>query len=342
MSQATSETQRASMSPMCGTSHNARCWLCTDSCGLCCAAFTYAIILFSQSTVTRLLFERAQGLPRVLHLLLFNAVAGLALAAHLKVMLSDPGAVPKHAEPLPGDAARLTEAVAAGASQRKRAKGWCHRCSAYKPPRAHHDSVTGRCIVKLDHYCPWANNAIGVRNHKFFLLFIWYTFVLCVYALAILIAFSFASVKRLPRGSSNSSDLLAVAQNAAFAKAARDAEADLSAAAFVVGASSVLFGLFTSCMLCDQWSVVQTHVAKIDRLKGDELSVSNEVNEVFGGRSRGFALHWLLPTDVFFPQSVHDDVMGFRLPRSDDEASPDTGLKGPQDDPDPVPRRLPT
>jgi len=130
-------------------------------------------------------------------------------------------------------------------------------------------------------------------------------------------------VKRLPRGSSNSSDLLAVAQNAAFAKAARDAEADLSAAAFVVGASSVLFGLFTSCMLCDQWSVVQTHVAKIDRLKGDELSVSNEVNEVFGGRSRGFALHWLLPTDVFFPQSVHDDVMGFRLPRSDDEGDGD-------------------
>ena len=37
--------------------------------------------------------------------------------------------------------------------------------------------MTGRCIVKLDHYCPWTNNAIGVRNHKFFLLFIWYTFV---------------------------------------------------------------------------------------------------------------------------------------------------------------------
>ena len=29
----------------------------------------------------------------------------------------------------------------------------CHKCgNNYKPARAHHDSVTGRCIVKFDHY----------------------------------------------------------------------------------------------------------------------------------------------------------------------------------------------
>ena len=32
----------------------------------------------------------------------------------------------------------------------------CRKCNDnYKPPRAHHDSVTGRCIVKFDHFCPW-------------------------------------------------------------------------------------------------------------------------------------------------------------------------------------------
>ena len=29
----------------------------------------------------------------------------------------------------------------------------CRKCNDnFKPPRAHHDSVTGRCIVKMDHF----------------------------------------------------------------------------------------------------------------------------------------------------------------------------------------------
>jgi palmitoyltransferase len=39
---------------------------------------------------------------------------------------------------------------------RRRGVRRCHKCEDnYKPPRAHHDSVTGRCIVKFDHFCPW-------------------------------------------------------------------------------------------------------------------------------------------------------------------------------------------
>ena len=36
----------------------------------------------------------------------------------------------------------------------------------------------------------------------------------------------------------------------------------------IVMVCSVLFGLFTACMMCDQWSVATTNIAKIDRLKG--------------------------------------------------------------------------
>ena len=38
------------------------------------------------------------------------------------------------------------------AEERKRQfspRSWCRKCEAYKPPRAHHDSVTNRCIVKV-------------------------------------------------------------------------------------------------------------------------------------------------------------------------------------------------
>mmetsp|Transcript_6071 Transcript_6071/g.18308 ORF Transcript_6071/g.18308 Transcript_6071/m.18308 type:complete len:327 (-) Transcript_6071:294-1274(-) len=298
------------MSPVCGTSHNARCWLCTDTCGLFCASLTISLIAYSQWTVTGAIVGKMESRQAAVHATLFNAVGLLALTSHLRAMLSDPGAVPKNAEPLAGDAQRLKEAIAQGASHRKRTKGWCHRCVSYKPPRAHHCNVTGRCVVKLDHYCPWTNNAIGVRNHKFFLLFIWYTLLLCVYALAVLARLGLSSL--------------------------RDDET-LTVSALVVGMCAVLFGLFTSCMLCDQWTVLSTNIAKIDRLKGEALSVSSEVNEVFGGRSRGLHLHWFLPIAVHFPKSVHDDVMGFKLPATPDQSSEETknepDLENPIDDP---------
>ncbi len=32
---------------------------------------------------------------------------------------------------------------------------YCRKCQAWKPPRAHHDSMTGRCVLRMDHYCMW-------------------------------------------------------------------------------------------------------------------------------------------------------------------------------------------
>lgn len=32
---------------------------------------------------------------------------------------------------------------------------WCSTCSNFKPDRAHHCREVGRCVRKMDHFCPW-------------------------------------------------------------------------------------------------------------------------------------------------------------------------------------------
>eukprot|EP00123_Amoebidium_parasiticum_P009442 comp19477_c0_seq2/m.22686 comp19477_c0_seq2/g.22686 ORF comp19477_c0_seq2/g.22686 comp19477_c0_seq2/m.22686 type:complete len:373 (-) comp19477_c0_seq2:476-1594(-) len=51
---------------------------------------------------------------------------------------------------------------------------YCHRCENYKPPRSHHCRICDRCVLKMDHHCPWINGCVGHRNHRPFVLFLWY------------------------------------------------------------------------------------------------------------------------------------------------------------------------
>lgn len=56
-------------------------------------------------------------------------------------VFSDPGCVPSDAIPL--TTATEDEKLSL-----------CVKCNCFKPPRAHHCSECGRCIIKMDHHCP--------------------------------------------------------------------------------------------------------------------------------------------------------------------------------------------
>lgn len=65
----------------------------------------------------------------------------------------------------------------------KYAPNWCMHCKLWKPPRAHHCSFNQRCVLRMDHYCPFTGNCIGFRNHGHFILMYFFAFVGLAYVL---------------------------------------------------------------------------------------------------------------------------------------------------------------
>mmetsp|Transcript_130 Transcript_130/g.383 ORF Transcript_130/g.383 Transcript_130/m.383 type:complete len:400 (-) Transcript_130:39-1238(-) len=60
-------------------------------------------------------------------------------------------------------------------------KADCRTCNVTKPARSKHCGLCGICVARFDHHCIWINNCVGVGNHKWFLGFLFWHTVLCLY-----------------------------------------------------------------------------------------------------------------------------------------------------------------
>ena len=61
----------------------------------------------------------------------------------------------------------------------------CKFCLTHKRERCHHCSVCGRCVLAMDHHCPWMANCIGFYNYRYFYVFLFYMFLGCAFCVAV-------------------------------------------------------------------------------------------------------------------------------------------------------------
>ena len=50
----------------------------------------------------------------------------------------------------------------------------CNICNITPPLRASHCKKCGRCILRRDHHCPWLGVCIGLENHFFYILYLFF------------------------------------------------------------------------------------------------------------------------------------------------------------------------
>ena len=48
----------------------------------------------------------------------------------------------------------------------------CKKCGCAKPEGCHHCSVCDKCVLGMDHHCPWMNTCVGRDNYAYFLRFL--------------------------------------------------------------------------------------------------------------------------------------------------------------------------
>ncbi|KAJ9645781.1 Palmitoyltransferase pfa5 [Coniosporium tulheliwenetii] len=66
---------------------------------------------------------------------------------------------------------------------------FCPKCDNWKRDRTHHCSEVGRCVRRMDHFCPWIGGIVSETNLKFFLQFVVYAALYTLFMLVVLAVF---------------------------------------------------------------------------------------------------------------------------------------------------------
>lgn len=132
------------------------------------------LVLFLHNTDLRKCQERGDLFQPVV----FSSVVLLSVLMYFTVSLMDPGFVLSDSD-TEGTSAdsneELEKMIPQDLSSVKQRR--CGYCFKLQPMRARHCKTCKCCVRRFDHHCPWIDNCVGERNHKWFLLYLCVQFV---------------------------------------------------------------------------------------------------------------------------------------------------------------------
>jgi len=126
-------------------------------------------------------FQLIEGIPLeplgLILFVLYEIIFLLAFLSYQLASLSDPGYMTGKL-PVPTNL------------MREESIEYCKRCTdkKWKPKRAHHCKTCRKCVYRMDHHCNWINNCIGIKNQKYFIIFLIYAFLISLLSMIYLTA----------------------------------------------------------------------------------------------------------------------------------------------------------
>ncbi|XP_064481741.1 palmitoyltransferase ZDHHC20-B-like isoform X2 [Ornithodoros turicata] len=178
------------------------CTVCVRVFKWCPVLFITAVVAWSYyAYVIQLCFFTVDNIfEKVFYLVGYHALFATFAWSYWQTIFAEPGVIPKQFYIPQPEAERLEKEPSVDAQRQmleRLAKQlpvscrtingmirYCEKCHLVKPDRAHHCSVCGRCILKMDHHCPWVNNCVSFTNYKFFILFLAYSLIYCLFVAA--------------------------------------------------------------------------------------------------------------------------------------------------------------
>ncbi|XP_061586637.1 palmitoyltransferase ZDHHC12-B-like [Cololabis saira] len=124
------------------------------------------LVLFLHDTDLRRCEERGELLLPAL----FFLIVVLSVLLYFAVSLMDPGFVLTDAvTDGQGSSEEMESMIPQSSTPRMRRCGYC---LLQQPMRAKHCQTCKRCVRRFDHHCPWIENCVGERNHRWFVVYL--------------------------------------------------------------------------------------------------------------------------------------------------------------------------